>query len=549
MVSSTLVFFLSAIFILTAQAVARPDFLYRFCTLERGNYTASSTYGANLNDLLVSLSSTTKIDHGFYHSAFRQNSDQVYGIELCRGDVNADVFRGCLNNAASLLTQRCHQQKKAIGWYDKCMLRYSNRSLLGVMETLPGMITMGNPNNVSAKYVDQFIGDLSTLLESLRSRAAAGGPDLKFAAGNAIALNFQALHALVQCTRYLSELFCNNCLVGAFKNISLCCDGKVFMYSSGDAISGTKLEDFMDLGQWSKNPFSPLIPTSLGSTFSTFNGDGKVHTRRRAIGFSYINPTTAPTTAASLRRSTHITDHEREADDRKRSSIFVINIIFVLIASMVLSISLGVYFSVKRLIRNNDGPTNESTRIELESLHVDPGSEANKLGQGGYSWVYERYTQTRKKLSSMRKKKDGSNFVTPNIKEENEIQELTSDLPMPDGFSESNDNSVSQLLRKRLRSLRGLRHSMMSSLSSSSRSFQHMSQLISELDEYKRRCEKAERKVNQQREKISSVRKEMQEEVNSMKRQQAQQLQEMEAKQREMEQKIEFLLSRTTPTP
>ncbi|XP_062163158.1 cysteine-rich receptor-like protein kinase 25 isoform X4 [Alnus glutinosa] len=519
MVSSTLVFFLSAIFILTAQAVARPDFLYRFCTLERGNYTASSTYGANLNDLLVSLSSTTKIDHGFYHSAFRQNSDQVYGIELCRGDVNADVFRGCLNNAASLLTQRCHQQKKAIGWYDKCMLRYSNRSLLGVMETLPGMITMGNPNNVSAKYVDQFIGDLSTLLESLRSRAAAGGPDLKFAAGNAIALNFQALHALV------------------------------FMYSSGDAISGTKLEDFMDLGQWSKNPFSPLIPTSLGSTFSTFNGDGKVHTRRRAIGFSYINPTTAPTTAASLRRSTHITDHEREADDRKRSSIFVINIIFVLIASMVLSISLGVYFSVKRLIRNNDGPTNESTRIELESLHVDPGSEANKLGQGGYSWVYERYTQTRKKLSSMRKKKDGSNFVTPNIKEENEIQELTSDLPMPDGFSESNDNSVSQLLRKRLRSLRGLRHSMMSSLSSSSRSFQHMSQLISELDEYKRRCEKAERKVNQQREKISSVRKEMQEEVNSMKRQQAQQLQEMEAKQREMEQKIEFLLSRTTPTP
>jgi septal ring factor EnvC (AmiA/AmiB activator) len=48
-----------------------------------------------------------------------------------------------------------------------------------------------------------------------------------------------------------------------------------------------------------------------------------------------------------------------------------------------------------------------------------------------------------------------------------------------------------------------------------------MSQLNSELNEYKRRCEEAERKVNRQ----------------------AQQLQEMEAKQREMEQKIEFLLS------
>jgi chromosome segregation ATPase len=123
------------------------------------------------------------------------------------------------------------------------------------------------------------------------------------------------------------------------------------------------------------------------------------------------------------------------------------------------------------------------------------------------------------------------------------IQELISDLPMPDGFLESDDDSVSQLLKNRLRSLRGLQHSVVPSLSSSSPSSRHVSQLNSELDEYKRRCEEAERKVNRQREKISSVRKEMQEEVNSMKRQQEQQLQEMEAKQRQMEQKIEFLLS------
>jgi len=123
------------------------------------------------------------------------------------------------------------------------------------------------------------------------------------------------------------------------------------------------------------------------------------------------------------------------------------------------------------------------------------------------------------------------------------IQELISDLPMPDGFLESDDDSVSQLLKNRLRSLRELQYSVVPSLSSSSPSSRHVSQLNSELDEYKRRCEEAERKVNRQREKISSVRKEMQEEVNSMKRQQAQQQQEMEAKQRQMEQKIEFLLS------
>jgi hypothetical protein len=90
------------------------------------------------------------------------------------------------------------------------------------------------------------------------------------------------------------------------------------------------------------------------------------------------------------------------------------------------------------------------------------------------------------------------------------IQELISDLLMPDGFSESDDDFVSQLLRKRLNYLRGLQHSMIPSSSSLSRSSQHVSQLSNELDEYKRRCEEAERKVNRHREKINFVRKEMQ---------------------------------------
>jgi hypothetical protein len=227
MFSSTLVFFVSAIFILTAQAVARPDFLFHFCELEKGNYTVNSTYEANFNDLLFSLSSNdTEIDHGFYHSGYGQNSDQVFAIGLCRGDVNPDVCRGCLNNAASLLTERCPQQKEAIGWYDECMLRYSNRSILGVMETNPSFY-MGNTENVSAYYVNRFKNDLRTLLESLRSQAAAGGPDLKFAEGNATPPNFQRLiYAFVQCTPDLSRQDCNDCLVGAFQGITQCCDGK-----------------------------------------------------------------------------------------------------------------------------------------------------------------------------------------------------------------------------------------------------------------------------------------------------------------------------------
>ncbi|KAB1201234.1 Cysteine-rich receptor-like protein kinase 15 [Morella rubra] len=75
--------FLSALFIRTAQAVAQTDFLREFC-LDKGSYTANSTYEANLNDLLSSLSF---ISYRFYNSSYGEISDRAYAIGLCRGDV------------------------------------------------------------------------------------------------------------------------------------------------------------------------------------------------------------------------------------------------------------------------------------------------------------------------------------------------------------------------------------------------------------------------------------------------------------------------------
>jgi len=194
MVSSRLLFFLSAILLLAARAVAQSaDLLYHFCLNDEGNYTANSTYEKNLNHLLSSLYSNTEIDYGFYNSSYGQNSDQVSAIGLCRGDVNPDVCRGCLNISTSLLKQLCPNQKEAIGWFDNCMLRYSNRSILGVKET-SSIFYMWNLNNASsANNVDKFNNDLRTLLENLRSQAVAGGSLRKFATGNATAPEFKTL--------------------------------------------------------------------------------------------------------------------------------------------------------------------------------------------------------------------------------------------------------------------------------------------------------------------------------------------------------------------
>jgi hypothetical protein len=136
------------------------------------------------------------------------------------------------------------------------MLRYSNRSILGVEETSPSFY-MWNANNVSANY-DQFKDDLRKLLENLRSKAVAGGSLRKYAAGNATAPNFQTLYALVQCTPDLSELECNNCLDGAFQGIPNCCDGK-----QGGRVIRPSCSMRFEVGQFynlTSPPSSPVAP-------------------------------------------------------------------------------------------------------------------------------------------------------------------------------------------------------------------------------------------------------------------------------------------------
>ncbi|KAA8519981.1 hypothetical protein F0562_014237 [Nyssa sinensis] len=181
-------------------------------------------YQTNLNTLLSSLSSN--IDrNGFYSSSEGQGSDMVNGIALCRGDVELDICRSCVNDSTCRFSQLCPNNKQAIGWYDYCMLRYSNQSFLGTMDTGPAL-RMWNTNNISD--VVQFNQNLRNLLDGLRGRAGSGGSLRKFATGNTsftTATDLGTIYGLVQCTPDLSEQLCSNCLIGAMQEIGSCCVG------------------------------------------------------------------------------------------------------------------------------------------------------------------------------------------------------------------------------------------------------------------------------------------------------------------------------------
>ncbi|CAN6546631.1 unnamed protein product [Malus baccata var. baccata] len=353
------------LFLMINQALGQvPGFLYHFCINEKGNYTTNSTFQTNLNRLLSSLPSNESSNgFGFYNASYRLNSsnEHIYAIGLCRGDVKAEDCRSCLNNSRYALPQLCPNQKEAIGWYDNCMLRYSSRSIYVVMEISPSFY-MSNNNNISSSGLYGFNQELSKLLDRVRSEAAAGGSLRKFAFGNTSAPTFQTIFALAQCTPDISEQECSDCLVGAFGDISNCCDGKeggrVYRPS---CYFRFEVYRFIDPTTVTQLPSPPPITPPINSP-----------------------PPSANTTNTSQ-------------GSKSSKSRTVIIIVVPIIASLVLVMFMGIYLKVgkaKKKLQSEDADeigSAESLQFNFDTIRIatDDYSEANKLGQGGFGSVYK----------------------------------------------------------------------------------------------------------------------------------------------------------------
>lgn len=141
---------------------------------------------------------------GFYNSSMGLNSDTVSVIAQCRGDVQLQACRDCISNVTRKILEVCPYKRWALGYYDHCMLRYSNESIIGNLATQPERILF---NIANASSPDEFMQDLRTMLENLRSEASQGGMQ-KYATNSTQGPDFQTIYALVQCTADLTAQDC-----------------------------------------------------------------------------------------------------------------------------------------------------------------------------------------------------------------------------------------------------------------------------------------------------------------------------------------------------
>ncbi|KAK9265385.1 hypothetical protein L1049_007347 [Liquidambar formosana] len=218
--------FLFILSLLSLTTTAAPTYVYHFCT-NASTYTPNSTYQANLNLLLSSLSSNATRDNGFYNSTVGRNSpDIAYGLFLCRGDGSTDVCRDCVTTASRELVERCPNQKVAIIWYDECLLRYSNGYIFATVAQDPRVSLLNEQNATEQDRLNQLVQDTMADAATLAVRNDQS-PGKKFATATANFTSLQTLYTLVQCTPDLSPSDCNRCLSIAIAGLPGCCSGKL----------------------------------------------------------------------------------------------------------------------------------------------------------------------------------------------------------------------------------------------------------------------------------------------------------------------------------
>ncbi|KAK3411922.1 hypothetical protein EUGRSUZ_I00683 [Eucalyptus grandis] len=202
-------FFIIRIFITEAT----PNYLFHACP-NTTLFTPNSTYQSNLDALLSSLAfAASNSTNGFANATAGQNPpDQVYGLFLCRGDLNTTTCSDCVATGKQEILKRCPNQQVSVMWYDECMLRYSNQSTFSVMEREPLHVMFNTENaNDSTRFMEVLLETLGDVIK----KAFAGWSGKKVAAAEANFTSLQKLYAFAQCTPDLTAWDCNKCLQNA----------------------------------------------------------------------------------------------------------------------------------------------------------------------------------------------------------------------------------------------------------------------------------------------------------------------------------------------
>ncbi|KAI9112413.1 hypothetical protein K1719_016610 [Acacia pycnantha] len=211
------IFFLFMVFRCAASQLME---LYHSCSTNI-NFNANSSFQFHLTTL---FSSFISVNTKFYNTTVDSGSGEtVYGLFMCRGDINLDVCHECIIKAIHQLPSKCQFSKEVVIWYEYCMVRYSNHHFFSIVDTQPTFVTMINYSNHYFFYIrmaDKYM--------NIMSKAAndAATTVLRYATKSATT-GLNTVYSLAQCTQDLSPNDCLSCLTNLIWHPSFCCESNI----------------------------------------------------------------------------------------------------------------------------------------------------------------------------------------------------------------------------------------------------------------------------------------------------------------------------------
>ncbi|KAF3320598.1 putative receptor-like protein kinase [Carex littledalei] len=349
---------LCMMFNLVASASDENPYVWLDCPTD-SNFTLNSTYQSNLNSVLSMLPSSAS-PTGFTIAMHGDAPDQVFSRALCRGDLSPSKCQSCLATAAQGITSRCPVGKKAIIFYDKCSLRYSNSNYTTPEEKLWNLILYNVGTISDAQAFEKLYNDL---IGSLAAKAA--NSSRKFAMSQADFTSDITMYGLAQCMRDLSVEECHTCLNQSMGYFQSCCNknqgGVVLRYECY-----MRMEIYPYFDSNSEDVLSPP-PLSIMSP-----------PRPQSVPDSGIAPSPTEITGSK--------------DKKKILPLVIVPSICGFIILMVALFCILRRRSMRQATctsTNNEENSNQLFKLETLRIATNYFSPSNKLGEGGFGSVYK----------------------------------------------------------------------------------------------------------------------------------------------------------------
>eukprot|EP00250_Pteridium_aquilinum_P021983 c25274_g2_i1 orf=228-2339(-) len=214
----------------SAQRQSVLDFVYSQCSPY--NFDSSDGFARNLNTVKNSLiQNSSQFRYSLASSKTgSQESDYVYGMYECRGDISLSDCSSCVQNGLADFYTLCSGKlaRGARARYKGCYLRYENFTfeIVGTeaedssdYEVTPNCT--GSSNESSALYQQ----NLSTALKN--SAIAAPKHPLFGYNASSEGSGSNTAYVLTQCLGYIPSLQCTACLSNLVANFKSACNGSV----------------------------------------------------------------------------------------------------------------------------------------------------------------------------------------------------------------------------------------------------------------------------------------------------------------------------------